>query len=77
MLNIFGILHFLKCTLDQDMQITINLCDKVVTTYHSHQNIQKQMGFSVKYLQNICTKVSVTYLQHIGIWPHNISVTDI
>jgi hypothetical protein len=30
---------------------------------------------SVKYLQNICTKVSVTYLQHIGIWPHNISVT--
>jgi hypothetical protein len=34
-------------------------------------------GSSVKYLQNICTKVSVTYLQHIGIWPHNISVTDI
>jgi hypothetical protein len=32
---------------------------------------------SVKYLQNICTKVSVTYLQHIGIWPHNISATDI
>jgi hypothetical protein len=30
---------------------------------------------TLKYLQNICTKVSVTYLQHIGIWPHNISVT--
>jgi hypothetical protein len=30
---------------------------------------------SVKYLQIICTKVSVTYLRHIGIWPHNISVT--
>jgi hypothetical protein len=30
---------------------------------------------SVKYLQNICMKVSVTYLQHIGIWPHNISVS--
>jgi hypothetical protein len=30
---------------------------------------------SVKYLQNICMKVSVTYLQHIGIWPNNISVT--
>ena len=30
---------------------------------------------SVKYLQNICKKVSVTYLRHIGIWPCNISVT--
>jgi hypothetical protein len=30
---------------------------------------------SVKYLQNICTNVSVTYPQHIGIWPHYISVT--
>ena len=35
---------------------------------------------SVKYMQNICMKVSVTYLQHIGIWPQHIChrcLTDI
>ena len=44
-------------------------------SYQTDRYVAEICHSSVKYLQNICTKVSVTNLQHIGIWPHNISVT--
>jgi hypothetical protein len=48
---------------------------KGVRPYQTDRYVTDICHSSVKYLQNICPKVSVTYLQHIGIWPHNISVT--
>jgi hypothetical protein len=56
-------------------QMFVTMFLEISIPYQTDRYVTDICHSSVKYLQNICVKVSVTYLQHIGIWHNNISVT--
>ena len=84
MTSVVGEYAVVLCRLSGAVQVfrgfTTARFHRPVRLYKYVSNILKELLVlqkckTLKYLQNICTTVSVTYLQHIGIWPHNISVT--